>query len=182
MIQSDLFYLTPVTKNDFELFNDIYTNPEVMEHVGPAFHQEATQKIFNQCVNQTTKEQPQYLFYVIKNKHNNEKFGFIGLLWNQPEKTSVELGIMIAKPYFSKGYAYKVTVLLMQYIFIELKLKSIVLFCNENNSAANRGVTAMGFENISLTDESMPNQRIIKWKITSERYNKIKKKNNTYHK
>jgi RimJ/RimL family protein N-acetyltransferase len=182
MIQSSFFYLKLVTKDDIELFVEIYTDPMIMEHVGPAFNQETATELFNQCVNQTIKEQPKYLFYVIKNNQNNQKLGIIGLQWNQPESTSVELGVMIAKPYFSRGYAYKVTVLLMRYIFTELKLKSIVLFCNKNNSAANRGVTAMGFQKTNLSEESISNQGVIKWKITSEKYNEIRKKNNTYHK
>ncbi len=86
MIQSELLYLTPVTKDDADLFVEIYTDPQVMEHLGPAFNQEATTKMFNQCVDQISKEQPQDLFYVIKSKQKDKKFGIVGLLWNQPEK------------------------------------------------------------------------------------------------
>lgn len=176
MIQSDLLYLTPLTKDDFDLFVEIYTDPQLMEHVGPAFNLKATKELFNNCVNQIANEEPKYLFYVIKNKVNHEKLGLIGLLWNQPEKTSVELGVMIAKTYTSKGYAYKSLCLLMRYTFIEMNLQSIVLLSSINNSAVNRGVPMLGFQNISLSDESISNKGLIKWKITLQRYNKIMRK------
>ena len=168
MIQSDLLYLTPVSKNDADLFVEIYTDPQIMQHIGPTLNQQAAIELFNKSVNQISIEQPKYLFYVIKRKQNNQKLGIIGLLWNQPKKTSVELGVMIAKSYINKGYAYKATDLLMQYGFVELNLNSIVILCNESNSVANRATQAIGFVNNGIIVDDKSGQRKIKWKITEQ--------------
>jgi RimJ/RimL family protein N-acetyltransferase len=175
MIQSDLLYLTPLAKDDFNLFVEIYTDPQLMEHVGPAFNQESIIKLFKNCLNQIASEEPKYLFYVIKSKHTEEKFGIIGLLWNQPEKTSVELGVMIAEPYINKAYAYKATYLLMQYVFTKLELKSMIILCNESNTVANRATKAIGFQNKESLIDKKSDQRKIKWEITAQRFDKINK-------
>ena len=176
MIQSDLIYLAPVTKEDADLFIDIYTDPQIMKNVGPAFNYEATKKMFNQCLNQLTKEEPSSRLYVIKNKEDHQKYGIIGLLWNQPEKDSVELGVMITKSHINKAYAYKATDLIMRYGFTAFKLKSIVILCNEKNTVANRGTLAIGFKNSGYFTDKKSNQRKIKWKISINRFNKLIKK------
>ena len=117
MIQSDLLYLSTMTLEDKKLFVDIYTHPKTMEHVGPVLSQQGCLKMFNHCLKQSTNENPTTRMYVIKNKKNHQKYGMIGLLWNQPEKDSVELGVMIDQPFINKAYAYKATALLMQYCF-----------------------------------------------------------------
>ena len=147
-----------------------------MEHLGPAFNHETTMKMFNQCVNQSAKEQPSNFLYVIKSKESNKKYGIIGLLWNQPEHTSVELGVMIAKSYLSKGYAYKALCLIMEHAFIEMKLTSIVILCSKNNTAVNRGVPTLGFQKVDILDKILSNKGLIRWEITLQRFNKIKKK------
>lgn len=175
MIQSDLIYLTPVTKGDANLFIDIYTDPEVMKNVGPAFNQKATMKMFNQCVKQFDKQQPANLLYVIKSKHDHMKFGIAGFMWNQNDKSSVEIGVMIAKPYISKGYAYKSLCLMIKYSFEKLSIKTIILICSKDNFVVNRGVPTLGFQNISISGDISINKELIKWKITSQRFNKINK-------
>jgi RimJ/RimL family protein N-acetyltransferase len=148
-----------------------------MQHVGQALNQEAAIKLFNQFVNQDTDEQPKNQFYIIKNKLNDEKIGIIGLLWNQPKKNSVELGVMIARPYINKAYAYKATDMLMQYVFDELKLKSMIILCNEDNIVANRATKAIGFLSIGCFVNKKTNQVKVKWQITSIRFNQIKEQN-----
>ena len=166
-IQSDLLYLTPVTKDDADLFVEIYTDPQIMQHVGPALNYDAAMILFNQCLEQITSKQPKNLFYVIKSTHTDEKFGIIGLMWNQPKKTSVELGVMIALPYINKAYAYKATNILVQHVFTELDVESIVVTCNESNVGANRVSRALGFENKNTFVDKNTNQRKIDWKITA---------------
>ena len=163
MIQSNLLYLTPITNDDADIFTEIYTDPNIMEHIGPALNKESAMKLFNKCLSQLANEKPKYLFYVITGKQNNNKYGIIGLLWNQPENNSVELGVMISKAYISKGYAYKATELLMQFVFNELRLYSIVVICNESNTAANRTAQALGFIFNGIMKDKKSNQRKIKW-------------------
>jgi len=163
MLQSDIIYLSTITVDDKALFIDIYTDPEVMQHVGNTLNVQAALKLFNQCLNQFSKVKPSNRMYVIKSTKNNQKFGVIGLLWNQPEQDCVELGVMIAKPFVSKGYAYKATALLMDYGFVELKLKSIVVFCNETNVMANRVAKALGFVSNGRIADKHTKHNKIKW-------------------
>ncbi len=173
MIQSDLLYLTLVTNNDSDLFISLYSDPHIMENVGPAFTPKECKKMLKLCINQAHNDQPKNLFYVIRAKHDNQRYGMIGLLWNQAEKNHVELGVMILKPYINKGYAYKATYLLMQYAFNELNIKSIVIFCNESNKVANRATKAIGFHEINRFVDSKSNHSKIKWLLTAERFHKI---------
>ena len=176
MIQSDLLYLKPITKDDAEFFVEIYTDPHVMKHVGSVLSQEAAMGLFENCLKQLSNEQPQYLFYLIKSKRTDEKFGIIGLLWNQPEKNSIELGVMIAKPYINKAYAYKATKLLMKYVFTNIDLEIIVVICNESNIGANRVSRALGFEEKETFIDEKVNQRKVNWQITVQNFNNTKKK------
>lgn len=176
MIQSDLLYLTPVAKDDAALFLEIYTDQKLMQHVGPAFNQKSAMKLFNQCVNQITSHKPKYLFYVIKNKTDDEKLGIIGILWNQRGKNCVELGVMIAKSYISKGYAYKVMFLLMQHVFNHKLARSIVVYCNIKNVSANRISKALGFIDISVISIEKQQLQKIKWEITLEQFKNTTKR------
>lgn len=176
MIQSDLLYLTPVAKNDADFFVEIYTDPHVMKHIGPAFNQEEAMAIFNRCLNQITKDNPQYLFYVIKSKQKDEKLGIVGMLYNQPEKNCVELGVMIAKSYINKAYAYKALRLLIQHVFTAFKVRVVVMICNESNTAASRISRGLGFHKKEIFEDKNTNKRKITWQITLQNFNDTRKK------
>jgi RimJ/RimL family protein N-acetyltransferase len=172
-IQSDLLYLTPVTKDDADLFVEIYTDPQIMQHVGKALNYDAAITLFNQCLDHITSKQPKNLFYVIKSTHTDEKFGIIGLMWNQPNENSVELGVMIAKPYINKAYAYKATDLLIKYVFKVMNLHSIVISTYDSHLTVNRGLPSLGFINMGMKRDKLSTIKRVMWQITTERFGEI---------
>lgn len=176
MIESDLLSLTPLCKDDWQLYKDIYTDPVLWELVGEPLTEKSAQQFFNQSVEQFSKDDPTYLFYVINNRINNNKIGIVGIIWNQAEKTGIEMGVMISKTALSQGYAIKALKLLINHAFQHLNIKTMVAFCNDNNYAANRVSKALGYQNVGEIIEPQSNQKKFKWELTIERFNSRKKR------
>jgi RimJ/RimL family protein N-acetyltransferase len=175
MIESELLYLTPISKEDTQLFVEIYTDPQVMQFVGPVLNKDKALKLFKQCVNQVAKQHPQYLFYVINSKHSSEKFGIVGLLWNQQSQKSIELGVMIAKTYINKAYAFKALKLLVKYVFMKFNVQEVVMICEESNTAASRISKGLGFRKKEIFVDKKTKQRKIIWQKTVKIFGDIKK-------
>lgn len=175
MINSDLLRLSPLCKDDWGLFKAIYTDPGLWELVGDALTEKSAQHYFKQSVNQFSKNDPNYLFFVINNRINNTKIGIVGLIWNQPSKTSIEMGVMISQSSHSQGYAIKALMLLINHAFQYLGVKAMVAFCNDNNYAANRVSQALGYQKVGEIIDPQSNQKKFKWELTIERFNTNKK-------
>ncbi|MBL4661294.1 MAG: GNAT family N-acetyltransferase [Alcanivoracaceae bacterium] len=176
MIKSDLLYLTPLSKEDLDLFKEIYTDPNLMELVGDALSTITAEKIFNRSIIELNESISKYIFYVIKNNHNNEKIGIVGLFWNQTIKTSVEMGVMITKNHHRKGYAIKALNMLMKHVFAHMNVKSIVAFCHADNIMANRVSKGLGYQNMGISIDPKSQHRNIKWEITIEKFKKARKR------
>ena len=176
MIKSDLLYLTPLSEEDLDLFKEIYTDPDLMKLVGDALSKTTAVTSFKAAIKELNESIPKYIFYVIINNHNNEKIGIVGLFWNQTIKTSVEMGVMISKSHHSKGYAIKALNILMKHVFHNLNVKSIVAFCHEDNTMANRVSKGLGYQNMGISIDPKSQHRKIKWEITIEKFKKTRKR------
>ena len=172
MIISSLLILDPLSEIDLDLFISIYTDPEVMKNIGPAFSKDGTLQLFKNATVKNDKN----LFYVIRNSQNKNPLGIIGLIRNQKHKLSLELGVMILKNYHCKGYAYKATNILMQHAFDHLNAQSIVVYCNRLNIAANKISKALGFIDKGIIREKKSKSKNIKWEITLEQFRKTHKR------
>lgn len=166
MRNSTLLTLDPLSKNDKDLWVEIYTDQVTMCHIGPALSKEKAIELFEKAIARNNN-----LRYTIRRNHDNERVGMIGLK-KIPDKASVyELGVMIHSDYSNKGYAYKATQLLLTLAFEQLSAQSIVTFCNINNQGANRISSALGFIAKGIVKAQHSQQSSNQWEMTIEQYN-----------
>lgn len=166
MPKTPLLTLQPLSKKDWKLFEDLYTDEYVMKHIGPSFGIEKTRRLFNQILSENSQDR----FYVIKKTTSKNSIGIIGLLRENKGESNFQLGVMILNVFNNYGYAYKATKMLINHAFCNLNVTSIWVSCHTNNTAANRIANALGF--IQQNDEANSNNQVnqINWEITIERY------------
>ncbi|MCB1583442.1 MAG: GNAT family N-acetyltransferase [Xanthomonadales bacterium] len=146
------------------LWIEIYTDPKIMDHIGPTLSKEKAIKLFEKV----TVENQDNLFYVIRNTHNSQKVGMIGLMTKLTKDSCYELGVMIHKNYSNKGYAYKATQILLKLAFKQMNAHSVSTRCHVLNSGANRISKALGFVNKGIISDGKSARKFNCWEMTDE--------------
>lgn len=166
MLSSELLVLDQLSRSDFDLFLEIYTNEKVMKDIGPVLSKERVINLFEQIIAENDKNN----FFVVRNKRNKVAYGIIGLM--KKSTLQFELGVMVLNEYKSKGYAYKATSMLLEHAFQNLNVHSVYVMCHRLNTGANRIAKALGFIESNMSHKKELLKENIKWELTFEQYKK----------
>lgn len=172
ILANDKICLKLITKYDFLFFKEIYQDVELMRYIGKPFSDDEAKTKFNLALKQLSKPQPKYIYYVIYLKSNKEKIGTTGLIWNQNNPETVEIGTIIKKSYQLQHVAQSAMQLLMLHAFKLLNIKTVVGICDAENTIVNSMVASMGFKKIKNYWDSSSNKPKIRWEITLKRLGK----------
>ncbi len=96
-LANDKICLKLITKYDFLFFKEIYQDVELMRYIGKPFLDDEAKTKFDLALKQLDKPQPKYIYYVIYLKSDKEKIGTTGLICNQNNPKTVEIGTIIKK-------------------------------------------------------------------------------------
>jgi len=98
------FLLKPLNLNDWDLFESLYCDNNVMQHLGNAVGCNEAEKIFNIFIEGQKKKPPKYLLYkIIDLKMKN--VGIVGGFFVAGQKSTIELGSMILKHQQKLGFS-----------------------------------------------------------------------------
>ena len=135
VFESDRICFCKWSKEDFEDFKNIATNPKVMKYIGTGElwsderilgFIEGSMELFNRL---------NFCLWPIYRKPEKEFIGFCGLtLLNEPDE--IEIGWWLHPSYWGMGIATEAASRVVTYAFNELKLSQIVSIAQPENSSS----------------------------------------------
>ncbi|NQZ19745.1 MAG: GNAT family N-acetyltransferase [Bdellovibrionales bacterium] len=144
MIQSKRLLLRRFNLSDLEWLTEMESDPEVMKYTGPG-------KAL------TPEQSKQRLEKLIKDQPNHEPYGVWGaeslstgelICWcmlKRERHSDLELGYMIAKQHWGRGYATEVSKLLVDFAFLKNNESRIVALTAPENIVSNKVLEKAGF-------------------------------------
>ena len=120
--------------NDFDSLYSLLSDEDVMRYIEPVFTKEKTEQFFTSA---GLSENP--LIYAVDNDGR-----FIGYVIFHPfDEDSIEIGWVLHKKFWGKGYAQKLTEMLIDKAF-ELK-KDVIIECSTEQEATKHIAQKYGF-------------------------------------
>ncbi len=146
MIENSSIKLSKITEKDRDFYNQIYLDEELMKFVDSPYTIDESNKSFEITLNKISSSPKRLLLYIIRLNSNKQKIGLIGLRWNQLNKSSVEIGIIILKEHQGNNYANISNKLLINHAFENLGISSLIAISEKYNKSANKTLMNLGFK------------------------------------
>lgn len=107
----------------------------------PFSTKEETREFICKCIEEYACEQPEYLSYavVLDDLHIGEVFAYIS-------EKEADIGWIIDKRYWGKGFATQAAKLLIEYLKESLRIEEIVAYCDARNIASKKVMEHIGME------------------------------------
>lgn len=145
MLESDRFYLRRFVASDLPLLVELESDPEILKYItnGVARTNAEIKQRLEKVIAQTAAQEPLGVWGAWQ-KSNDEFIGWFMLRYYErfPEP---ELGFMIVKRHWGKGYTYEISKRLVD-LGRELKLASIVAITDAKNTASIRVLEKCNFK------------------------------------
>jgi RimJ/RimL family protein N-acetyltransferase len=139
------------TAEDVQTLCHWWSDGKVMAHAGfpNGIHTDA-EKLMNKIVNET--DIARRLIIEINSKR-------VGEMCYRIEDTISEIGIKICDfSYHEKGYGTRALIMLIHYLFNEMKVQKIILDTNINNTRAQHVYEKIGFRNVEVRIDAWEDQ------------------------
>ncbi|GAA5218853.1 GNAT family N-acetyltransferase [Corallincola platygyrae] len=135
--------LTPLAEEDFPLFQELYSHPDVMRHIAYPLTTSSAKEFFSSVLSEASKSNPAFTYWSIT-KDNDTKVGLIGLIFGS--KGEPEIGIMMRRYVRSPKLADKAMSFVLEHAFSELQKDSVVANIKDSNLAAINLGKRLGFQ------------------------------------
>ncbi|MBQ4864107.1 GNAT family N-acetyltransferase [Pseudoalteromonas sp. MMG013] len=135
-LSDDRIELLPFKESDFELFLEIITCPQMMEHVYDPLTYDEAKFSFGERLPPWKLESDKWRSFSINEIKSGEKLGYISLRIVNHNAKVAEVGFMIKASAQGKGVGSKALKLIKQYAFDALMLNKLVAFCSVHNSGS----------------------------------------------
>ncbi len=144
-LANDTIELVPFEESDFELFLEIITSPQLMQHVYDPLTYEQAKRSFEQRLPPWEVNNDSWRSFAITEVTSGEKLGYISLRIINYEAKLAEVGFMIKANAQGKGVGSKALSLIKQYAFDELMLNKLIAYCSVHNSGSIKLLEKFGF-------------------------------------
>jgi ribosomal-protein-alanine N-acetyltransferase len=144
-IETERLRLRALTPDDLDDLAALYADPDVMRYVGNG--QPATRDRAEAAIQRSRDYWDQHPFgpWLIELKDTGEFVGRCALVYLQ-ELPEVEVGYILAKPHWGKGYATEVTKALLAYGFDTVGLDRIVAITYPENTPSQHVLEKAGLK------------------------------------
>ncbi len=148
MLQSDRLVYRRLSEDDYRIFHDLYTNPEVMRYayLDQLESGEKTEAAFRE----TLKLQPQGEGdqFVVTHKDTGEDIAIVDyeVLKKQEQGGICEIGYFILPEYWGCGYGAEMGRAMIDELFTNHTLHKIVASCNGNNRSSENIMKKLGMQ------------------------------------
>lgn len=134
-LETKQFNIEKITQNDFEELSLILKDIEVMYAWEYAFNDNEVQDWINKFTECYKKYQLGY--FIVRSKKTKEVIGQVGLMPTQlKNNTEYEIGYILKKEYWHKGYARECVAALLDYAFKNLSLEKVIFEIRPENTAS----------------------------------------------
>jgi RimJ/RimL family protein N-acetyltransferase len=160
LIESKRTYLRRFNIDDFESVYEMESQEDVMKYTGPgkALTKEESKTRLNNIIADKDNTGPLGVWAAV-NKSENKVMGWFML--KMTNNDSPELGFMINKRFWGKGYATEICQSLLDYGFNTLNLKSVIAITNNINTGSIKVLEKIGMKHIKDLDNKTKMYQIL---------------------
>ena len=141
--------LDPLTRDDYPWLCALYADPEVMRYIGSGVRtEEQSLASLDFLLVQSTRLP--YSYWVLRDLRSGERVGG-ALLVVRREGTPVELGFVLSRTAWGRGFATQVARSLVTHAFGALRLSELQAFTDVENAASGAVLRKAGLRDAGLT-------------------------------
>ncbi len=147
-------YLRLLTVDDFEIYQAIYSDTEIMKYIAEPFSDEKAKKYFKQVMKAHQNVEPKQLTYAIVNSENDQVMGLVGLDWfDKYDRKKVEVGVMVIPKWRRRKVAHRAKQMIINCAFNTYSAEVVYACCDWANLAANQANQNLGFTEVINTEK-----------------------------
>jgi ribosomal-protein-alanine N-acetyltransferase len=159
--------LRRIEPNDYKDVYDYGKDPEVTKHLTWDYYKSEDEAIF--AIKRVFLQRPKMQLpaaHAIIHKQDNKMIGTCDFCFVDWEKREGEIGYVLHKSYWNKGYMTRVLCAVMEFGYRYLKLKTIIIRHLPDNKASQRVIEKCGFLRIEDSFHEPTNQLVPTYKLT----------------
>jgi len=145
LLSDERIKLLPLDASGLQLFSEILTCSQLMEHVSTPFTPDKAKAEFECRFQPWNIKSDGWLSLPITEITTDRKVGFISLRILNHEAKIAEVGFILKGDTHGQGIASAALTLLKEYALNELKLNKLVAFCSIHNTASYHLLEKLGF-------------------------------------
>lgn len=139
-------HLRPLGESDEALYCHLYTDPEMMRHIGAPLSAEAALRSFEKACALATQPAPALQLWVITEHGSPERLGLLARVRHDDVTDMMELGTMLVAEGQGRGFAAEALAALMDRLFTLPEIRMLWTAQAADNAAAARLMHRLGFE------------------------------------
>ena len=156
--------LRPLRDGDEPLYGQLYGDPGVMQHIGPAQDAGTAARSFLTALRYNAAAAPVRVFWVIQDRAATEPLGLIGLTLDHD--AGGEVGVLLPDRHQGRGVATEAIAALADHAFLTLRLQNLHTRHPPGHALAAGLMTTLGFERIAAAAGAGR----WRWQLTPERW------------
>jgi [ribosomal protein S5]-alanine N-acetyltransferase len=146
VIESERLVLRPLTEDDWDQYLPIHTDPDVMRFVGGRYDEEFVRQRFERMCSQWIERGLGH--WATFEKQSEKLVGAVGLMQHDDWTATpynIEVGWLIGKDYWNRGYATEAAQPFVPYAFDRLGIERLICIVAPENISSRRVAEKIGF-------------------------------------
>jgi ribosomal-protein-alanine N-acetyltransferase len=144
-VETERLLMRPISATDESLFARLYTDEETMRFIGEPLSAQRAVTSFRAALAGMQHQPIERLFLTVMEKPSLRDVGICSLQNCDPQRRSVQAGVMFVPNARAQGYAKEAFVGLIQRVFAELPIDRLWVQFSDAHLAVQRGVISVGF-------------------------------------
>lgn len=145
VFDSQRLHFRPLGDGDEALYCHLYSDPDLMRHIGPPMSVEAARRSFHKALALAAQPAPSLRLWVITEHRSPTGLGLLARVHHNGAADVAELGAMLVAQGQGRGYAAEALAALMQRLFALPEIQQLWTAHAPNNAAAVRLMQRLGF-------------------------------------
>ncbi len=147
-LRTRLLLLDPLSRDDYPWLCGVYADPEVMRYIGSGVrNEENCRKALDAALAQA--ERLGFGYWVLRERSSGERVGG-AMLMIRREGAPVELGFLLARGAWGRGFATEAARAVVDHAFGALQVPEIQAFTDVDNAASMAVLRKVGFRDEGL--------------------------------
>ncbi|WP_286232997.1 GNAT family N-acetyltransferase [Thalassotalea sediminis] len=146
LLESEQFIIQSMSQEDWPLFKQLQSDPDLMHFIGPILDPQALAAKFSQRISPWNEDENHWLTLKIVDKDSQENVGSIGFRLIDITQKRVEIGYLLLPKYQGCGIIPHVGALLLNFIFRQLYAHKVVAYCFAENIGSWKVMEKLGMK------------------------------------
>jgi RimJ/RimL family protein N-acetyltransferase len=165
-IQSERLSMRSLTSADEAFYCSLYTDAEVMRHVGPSLARDSALEGFRKTLEGMGRDSFERRVVVLLDRATGEPIGISSVRMLRGKPGRAEVGTLLKPGMHEKGFGQECSAALITQAFTRPQINELVAYSNEGNAVVERLLTHLGFTRNGPRPASQVRPARIEWSIT----------------